>query len=138
MAFINFCLVVPLTAKSDFKQMFINFKSYAKNLLSCTIKTIRTNGGSEFVNHELKTFLSTFGISHEIACPHTPEQKGVAESKHRHLQDVTRTFLIQASLHISYWFETLSAANYSINRLPTKPISFLLSLFEKYFHKSRD
>ncbi|RVW96137.1 hypothetical protein CK203_037712 [Vitis vinifera] len=49
------------------------------------IQVIRTDNGSEFVNQDLKQYLNLHGIVHQITCPYTPQQNGVAERKNRHL-----------------------------------------------------
>jgi len=43
------------------------------------------------------------GITHQSSCPHTPQQNGVAERKHRHLVDTARTILINARATLKFW-----------------------------------
>lgn len=133
----KFCWVYPLSLKSEFKSTFENFKTYIENQLNLHIKIIRTDGGGEFVNHALTKVLLNSGISHEITCPHTSEQNGVVESKQKHLLEITRTFLYQANLPLEFWFDALSTANYIINILPTRSLSFSTP-FQSLFHKAPD
>ena len=56
---------------------------------------------------------------HQRSCPHTPQQNGLAERKHRHLMETTRTLLTTMHVPRSFWAEALSTSAYLINRLPT-------------------
>src|SRR3954464_12995465 len=56
--------------------------------------------------------------------PIPPQQNGMAERKNRHLLDVTRTLLLQASVPPRFWVEALSTAVFLINRLPSTVIDF--------------
>ncbi|CAJ2657775.1 unnamed protein product [Trifolium pratense] len=59
------------------------------------------------------------GIIHQSSCPHTPQQNGVAERKHRHLVDTARTLLIDAHAPLKFWGDAMLTANYLINRMPS-------------------
>ncbi|XP_059669452.1 uncharacterized protein LOC132314630 [Cornus florida] len=52
------------------------------------------------------------------------QQNGVAKGKNRHLLEVVRASLIEAHMPLSYWGETLTAATYLINRVPSSSIDF--------------
>ena len=49
----------------------------------------------------------------------TPQQNGKLERKHRHLLNVTRAVMFQASLPVEFWSYCPLAAGYLINRTPT-------------------
>ena len=53
-----------------------------------------------------------------------PQQNGLAERKNRHLHDVTRSLLIQASVPPRFLVEALSTTVFLINRLPSIVIDF--------------
>ncbi|KAB2607265.1 hypothetical protein D8674_006982 [Pyrus ussuriensis x Pyrus communis] len=51
----------------------------------------------------------THGIHHQLSCPHTPQQNGCAERKHRHIVETART-LLTVSQAPRAWYEKLHAA----------------------------
>ncbi|XP_029129864.1 uncharacterized protein LOC109816369 isoform X2 [Cajanus cajan] len=135
--FIDDCTRVTWTYlmknKSEVFQIFVNFFRLVQNQFGKNIKRIRSDNGTEYVNHEFLNFLSHNGIVHELTCVNTPQQNGVAERKNRHLLEVTRALLFQMSVPKNYWGEAVLTATYLINRLPTRilngisPIESLLS-----------
>lgn len=125
----RFTCLFPLRFKSEVFDIFVNFKSQVENYTSQKIKILRTDGGTEFVNHSFSSFLKKQGINHQISCPYTPEQNGVAERKHRHIIETTRTLLATASVPYKHWPDAVSTAIYLINRLPS-PTTNKLSPYE--------
>lgn len=80
----------------------------------------------------LSNFFQDNGISFRISCPHTPQQNGLAERKHRHVIETVRTLLIQSALPHKYWVDAAFTAIFLINRLPTSILDGL-SPFEKLY-----
>jgi len=74
------------------------------------------------------------GIDHFVSCPHTPEQNGIAERKHRHIVETGLTLLAQASMPQRFWDDAFFSGIYLINRLPSSVLNFT-SPFEKLFHR---
>jgi hypothetical protein len=58
-----------------------------------------------------------------MSCPYTSSQNGKTECMIHTTNDVMRSLLFQASLPARYWAESLHAATYLFNLLPTKAIS---------------
>ena len=71
------------------------------------------------MSHEFQNFLQNEGIISQRTCPATPQQNGVAERKNRHLLDVNRTLLLEASAPSRFWVEAISTAVHLLNRLPS-------------------
>lgn len=44
-------------------------------------KALHTDGGTEYM--PVIPILNDSGIIHQLSCPYTPEQNGIAERKHR-------------------------------------------------------
>lgn len=120
--FSKFTWVYFLKRKSDVVSAFTSFKAMVETQFNSKIQALQTDGGGEFV--ALNTILLESGIQHRICCPHTPEQNGLAERKHRHLVDMGFTLLANASLPFKYWDEAFSFAVYLVNRLPTPVLGY--------------
>ncbi|WP_330945523.1 DDE-type integrase/transposase/recombinase, partial [Streptococcus anginosus] len=65
--------------KNEVTAIFIAFIPIITNLLNRKIKILRTDGGTEYTNHQFINLLNTNGITHQMSCPYTPQQNGVAE-----------------------------------------------------------
>ncbi|KAL0461885.1 UNVERIFIED_CONTAM: hypothetical protein Slati_0076100 [Sesamum latifolium] len=88
------------------------------------IQVLRTDNGGEFVNQDLQRYLNLHGIVHQMTCPYSPQQNGVAERKNRHLLEVVRASLFEANMPTSYWGEAVTVATYLINRMPSSSLQF--------------
>nr|GEX66316.1 hypothetical protein [Tanacetum cinerariifolium] len=86
------------------------------------LKTIRSDNGIEFKNHELIEFCGSKRIKREYSNARTPQQNGVVERKNRTLIEAARTMLADSFLPTTFWEEVVNTACYVINRvLVTKP-----------------
>ncbi|PKU64958.1 Retrovirus-related Pol polyprotein from transposon TNT 1-94 [Dendrobium catenatum] len=135
--FTKFSWIYFMRTKNETFSCFKNLLSMIYNQFNKTPKTLRSDSGGEFLGNEFTNYLNSLGIHHQLSCPHTPEQNGVAERKHRHLLDITRTLLIASGLPNSFWTDALSTANYLINRLPSKTIA-LQTPFQKLYNNPPD
>jgi len=115
--FTKYILFYPMSNKSCVSRIFPQFKHLVEKQFHTTIKSIYSDDGGEFV--ALKQYISIDGISHYTTAPHTPQQNGVSERRHRHLVETGLTLLHDASLPLSYWPHVFSTAAYLINRQPT-------------------
>ena len=99
--------------KSDVSRIFPQFKKFVENRFQNSIKTLYSDNGGEFI--VLKIFLLTHGIAHYTTAPHTPQQNGVVERRHRHLVETGLTLLHDAKLDFSFWPFAFQTASYLIN-----------------------
>ncbi|CAL2228235.1 unnamed protein product [Prunus armeniaca] len=116
--------VYPLINKSDVFGIFVKFHAYISTFFNKHIKIFQSDGGGEFVNTAMRDFLAKHGILHYKSCPHTPQQNGLAERKHRHLVDTALTLLSTTSMPLKFWFHAISTANFLINRMCTKVLNW--------------
>ena len=73
-----------------------------ENLFSTKIKSLQFDGGGEYSSTHLKIVLAQSGILHRISCPHTSQQNGVVERKHRHVMDTGLALLAHSGLQTKY------------------------------------
>ena len=74
------------------------------------IKTLRTDGGGEYVNGEFQGFLTENGISHKKTMRHTLQSNGLAEHMNRTLAEKTRSLLYGTNLPYKLWAEAWNTA----------------------------
>ena len=120
-----------LKHKSDVEQVFYNFQAHVERLLDYKIKAVQSDWGGEY--HKLHRYFQRTGISHRVSCPHTSQQNGIAERKHRHLVETGLALLAHSSLPLRFWDEAFLTACYLINRMPTPVLNKDTPLF-RLFH----
>jgi hypothetical protein len=86
---------------------------------------------------KLNSFFTIISVSHLISCPHTHQQNGVAEQKHRHIVDAGLSLLAHASMPLMFWDEAFAIAMFLINRTLSRVIGFDTPL-HKLFHTTPD
>ncbi|GKB45826.1 retrovirus-related pol polyprotein from transposon TNT 1-94 [Tanacetum coccineum] len=59
--------------------------------LNATIRNVRTDNGTKFVNQTLREFYENVGISHQTFVARTPQQNGIVERRNRTLVEAART-----------------------------------------------
>ena len=130
--FTKYIWLYPLKNKSDVSIIFPAFKSLVEKYFNLPIVSLHSDNGGEFI--KLKTFLTTYGISHYTTPPHTPELNAIAERRHRHIVETDKALLHTANLPLSFWSHAFRTAVYLINRLPT-PVLQMKSPFQ-LLHKT--
>ena len=120
----RFTWIYFLRTKAEVLTVFRSFVAYIETQFSTTIKVLRSDNGGEYMSHDFQAFLQKKGIISQRSCPYTPQHNGVAERKNRHLLDMVRTLLLEASVPPRFWVEALSTSVYMINRLPSQQLNF--------------
>ncbi|CAL8176000.1 unnamed protein product [Prunus armeniaca] len=87
---------------------------------AASVKCLQSDGGGEFTSRLFTDYLASKGIEHQLSCPYTPQQNGLAERKNRHLIKTSITLLTAAHLPSQFWFHAVAHAAYLINRMPSK------------------
>nr|GEW50836.1 integrase, catalytic region, zinc finger, CCHC-type, peptidase aspartic, catalytic [Tanacetum cinerariifolium] len=59
--------------------------------LNATVRNVRTDNGTKFVNQTLRAYYAKVRISHQTSVARTPQQNGVVERRNRTLVEVSRT-----------------------------------------------
>ncbi|KAF7823637.1 retroelement pol polyprotein-like [Senna tora] len=100
-------------------QLLCNFITMIKNQYGKSIKSVRTDRGTEFTNTQCDSFFKEKGIEHQKTCSYTPQQNGVVERKHKHILQIARALMFQSNLPKGFWGEAIMTSVYIMNRLPS-------------------
>ena len=131
----------PLLSKGG-SSVYVIFDRTMKKFTK--IKGFRSYSGGEYISVAFRTLLAsthfTYKALSQRSCPHTPQQNGVAERKHRHT-----IYWRQLALSCSPLLSLVNfglklfvlTAVYFLNRIPPSVISGL-SLFERRFSTPPD
>ncbi|GJT34246.1 putative RNA-directed DNA polymerase [Tanacetum coccineum] len=92
--------VYMLKGKDDVYDSLISFVQMFLNQFEMNIKVFRSDNETEFINNRLQTFFNDKEILHQTTCVYTPQQNGIAERKHRHLLNVSRSVMFQGELRL--------------------------------------
>lgn len=125
----------PLFRKSYVFHIFTLFQALVERQFNTTIKAIQMDWGREF--RALTKIFQSKCINHSIICPHTHEQNGMVERRHRHIVDTGLSILAHGSVPHKHWQYAFETSVYLINCLPSS-ISPTKSPFEIVFKKQLD
>ncbi|GJW82025.1 putative RNA-directed DNA polymerase [Tanacetum coccineum] len=109
--------------KDEVYDHFVNYINMTLNQFNCSIKTVRSDNGTGFINNKMNVLFNSLGIIHQTTCAYTPQQNRIAERKRRHLLNVARSLLYQSGLPLSKWTECVLTFAYLINRLPSSVLN---------------
>ncbi|GKA08350.1 retrovirus-related pol polyprotein from transposon TNT 1-94 [Tanacetum coccineum] len=105
--FSRFTWVKFLRSKDETPEVVIKFLKQIQVGLNKTIRYIRTDNGTEFVNKDLTEYYERVGILHQKTVPRTPQQNGVVERRNRNLVEAARIMLIFSKALMFLWAEVL-------------------------------
>ncbi|GJS32426.1 putative ribonuclease H-like domain-containing protein [Tanacetum coccineum] len=112
----RFTWVKFLRSKDETPAVVIKFLKQIQVGLNKTVRFIRTDNGTEFVNKTLYDHYEKVGIFHQKTVPRTPQQNGVVERRNRTLVEAARTMLIFSKAPMFLWAEAVATACYTQNR----------------------
>ncbi|GKE16630.1 retrovirus-related pol polyprotein from transposon TNT 1-94, partial [Tanacetum coccineum] len=98
----RFTWVKFLASNDEAHNFIIKFLKMIQVRLNATVKNIRTDNETEFVNQTLQDYYEQVGISHETSVARTPQQNGVVERRNRTLVEAARIFIGYAPKKIAY------------------------------------
>nr|GEW06158.1 retrovirus-related Pol polyprotein from transposon TNT 1-94 [Tanacetum cinerariifolium] len=84
--------------------------------LKVSVRRIRTDNGTEFVNQKLRDYYEEVDISHETSVTRSPQQNGVVKRRNHTLIEAARTMLIYAQAPLFLWAEAVATACFTQNR----------------------
>jgi transposase InsO family protein len=111
--------VIPVKTKDSIATAVRDLLVYLQTQRKTTIKCIRCDRGTEFINARFKEFCVSQGTKLETSAPYTPQQNGVAERANRTLKERARTILAFAAASPTLWKEALETACTVLNMGPS-------------------
>ncbi|GJT97681.1 retrovirus-related pol polyprotein from transposon TNT 1-94 [Tanacetum coccineum] len=112
----RFTWVTFLRTKDKASEAIIKCIKNIQVYLNETVRKVRTDNGTEFVNQTLREFYENVSISHETSVARTPQQNDVIERQNRTLVEATRTMLIFSKAIVLLWAKALNTTCYTQNR----------------------
>ncbi|GJT20389.1 retrovirus-related pol polyprotein from transposon TNT 1-94 [Tanacetum coccineum] len=113
--YLRFTWVKFLRSKDEAPDFIIKFLKMIQVRLKVTVRRIRTDNGTEFVNQTLHEYYEKIGISHETSVAYSPQQNSVVERRNRTLIEAARIMLIYAKAPLFLWAEAVATACYTQN-----------------------
>ncbi|CAI7728520.1 unnamed protein product [Closterium sp. NIES-53] len=103
-----------------------------------TVKALHTDRGGEFLGHDFTLFLDKKGIIHDLTCPYTPEQNGMAEREMCSIVEAVRTLLLHMGVQHHWWHLALSQAVWVRSRVEHASLPSGLTPYELAFRRKPD
>lgn len=118
----RFTVTYLLRNKSEAADNIKDYVRWVENVFGRKPRVVRSDGGGEFLNNELRGFYKAEGIQLQYTTAYSPQQNGVAERKNRSLGEMATCMLVDAGLEKRFWGEAILTATYLQNRLPSRSI----------------
>ena len=128
----SFRFIDFLKTKGDAMRFFIKVIRYIKNATGNSVKTLRTDRGTEFCNTEFDILLEREGITRETTTSYTPQQNGYVERDNRTICEAARSMLHLHDLPLRLWAEATHTAVYILNRTINSQVG-IVTPYELWF-----
>nr|GEY31314.1 retrovirus-related Pol polyprotein from transposon TNT 1-94 [Tanacetum cinerariifolium] len=112
----RFTWVKFLRSKDETPEVIIKFITQIQVGLNKTVRYVRTDNDTEFINHTLTEYYERIGIFHQKTVPRTPQQNGVVKRRNRTLVKAAQTMQIFFKAPMFLWVEAVATACYTQNR----------------------
>ncbi|GJR06657.1 putative ribonuclease H-like domain-containing protein [Tanacetum coccineum] len=109
----TFNLVTFLRTKDKAPEIIIKFWKQAQVSLNATVRYLRSENGTGFINKSLRNYTKEVGITYHTSTAHTPQQNGVVERRNRTLVEAARTMLIFSKSPLFILAEVVATACYT-------------------------
>ncbi|GKD06916.1 retrovirus-related pol polyprotein from transposon TNT 1-94 [Tanacetum coccineum] len=117
----RFTWVKFLASKDEAPDFIIKFLKMIQVRLNASIRNIRTDNGTEFVNQTLRNYYESVGISHETSVAQSPQQNGVVERQNRTLLTAMASEQISSGLGLQFMTPATSSSGLVTNPIPQQP-----------------
>ncbi|GJX24427.1 retrovirus-related pol polyprotein from transposon TNT 1-94 [Tanacetum coccineum] len=110
-----FTWVKYIRSKDGTLKFVIKFLKQIQVRLNATVRNIRTDNGTEFINQTLKSYYEDVGISYQTLVARTLQQNDVVERRNRTLVEAARTMLIFSNAPLYLWVEAVATTCFTQN-----------------------
>lgn len=110
--------------KTQVPVLIKQFLAYVTTQFHTTVKTVRSDNGTEFTNFDIQNYFKDAGIIHHTSCPASPQQNGTVERKHQHLLNIARALKFQSKLPNKFWGDFILTATHISNLLPVRSLNY--------------
>ena len=107
--------VYPIKLKSEAFDKIKEHVEWASQETGMQLKELRTDGGGEYNNDDLKAWMKTHHVTWTPSAPYTPEQNGKAERLNLTLMSAVRSVLTAMKLPKTLWPEIVKTICYLKN-----------------------
>jgi transposase InsO family protein len=118
----HFRVVYFIENKAQTTRCIENFIKKAEKQCPNGVRTLRTDNGLEFVNHEMRELTHQYRIRHQRTVVYTPEQNGSAERDNRTLMEASRTLLNARKFEPRFWAEAVNTVVSVLNLTGTSSV----------------
>ncbi|CAI5476783.1 unnamed protein product [Closterium sp. Yama58-4] len=102
--------VKPVARKSDVLREFAQWLVLVERQAKKPVLQLQSDRGGEFLGKEFTAFMDGKGIIHDLTCPYTPQQNGMAEREMRTVVESVRTMLLHMGVQHHWWHLALRQA----------------------------
>ncbi|CAI7775958.1 unnamed protein product [Closterium sp. NIES-53] len=106
----RFVWVMLIARKSDVLWEFKKWLVLVERQTKKSVLMLRSDQGGEFLGKEFTDFVVGKGIVHDLTCPYTPQQNGMAEREMRTTFESVRTMLLHMGVQHHWWHLALRQA----------------------------
>ncbi|GJS55173.1 retrovirus-related pol polyprotein from transposon TNT 1-94 [Tanacetum coccineum] len=107
------------TPRNETPEVVIKFLKQIQVGLNKTVRNIRTDNGTEFVNKDLTDYYERVGIFHQKTVLRTPQQNRVVKRQNRTLVKAARTMLIFSKAPMFLWAKAVATTVFGALCYPT-------------------
>jgi len=111
--------ITLLTQKSEVSQGFMQYRTNVEKETGRKIKSLRSDGGGEYIGNQFRRYLTEHSITQHITPPYTPEHNGISERGNRTIMEIVRCLLFDSGMGKEFWGYAALTAVHIINRLPS-------------------
>ncbi|GJY01751.1 retrovirus-related pol polyprotein from transposon TNT 1-94 [Tanacetum coccineum] len=112
----RFTWVKFLRSKDEAPDAIIKCIKNIQVRLNATVRNVRIDNGTEFVNQTLREFYENISISHQTSVARTPQQNDIVKRQNRTLVEAAHTMLIFSKAPLFMWVEAINTTCYTQKR----------------------